>query len=488
MLFRHAHLVLSNITIHPQAKLPANKAAVAKANKEVTANIQRMEALRPMINKRFEQYQHMQQRIQKEREEWQAKHGTASEAKLSALPSLHLDDHKRTLDPRDHRDLAARLAQKEASRRAAGRIPGQYPQTDVPSSISGWETDQPGGRSYQDDDIKNDLSRRLQEVRASVERPQREYESQPFQPYRGSRQRWPSQAPEDSRSLSYSYPTVPSKHELSQPWKDSGYASKQTLPSHSPPPIRPPKELITQDYQVPPHHATPPNIPSKTPLDAPLLPPKAPPTPELEDFLFSHTTTESGNILRTLFISDNLRHSFLEIARPNTRRNLETCGILAGHMKHNALFISHLIIPSQNSTTDTCEMEDESALFDYVDEQNLMVFGWIHTHPTQSCFMSSRDLHTQSGYQVMLPESIAIVCAPSQHTMRGEPGHDDSTGDYGCFRLTDPPGLKSILNCTKEGVFHPHEVSNLYTGALRPGHVLEVSGLATQIVDLRGKK
>ena len=54
----------------------------------------------------------------------------------------------------------------------------------------------------------------------------------------------------------------------------------------------------------------------------------------------------------------------------------------------------------------------------------------IHTHPTQSCvydgeiklslsdkhalgFMSSVDLHTHSGFQRMLPESFAVVCAPS---------------------------------------------------------------------------
>jgi len=57
----------------------------------------------------------------------------------------------------------------------------------------------------------------------------------------------------------------------------------------------------------------------------------------------------------------------------------------------------------------------------------------IHTHPTQSCesfhrdggmfldltqmfwhtgFMSSVDLHTHSGFQRMLPESFAVVCAP----------------------------------------------------------------------------
>ena len=92
----------------------------------------------------------------------------------------------------------------------------------------------------------------------------------------------------------------------------------------------------------------------------------------------------------------------------------------------------------------------------------------------------------------MLPESIAIVCAPSQHTQQhhangGYENGYDSDGDWGCFRLTDPPGLKSILSCTKEGLFHPHEVQNIYTGALRPGHVVEAKGLDFKVVDLREK-
>jgi STAM-binding protein len=93
--------------------------------------------------------------------------------------------------------------------------------------------------------------------------------------------------------------------------------------------------------------------------------------------------------------------------------NLETCGILCGTLISNALFISRLVIPEQESTSDTCETTNEGALFDYCDSEDLMVLGWIHTHPTQTCFMSSRDLHTHCGYQVMMPESIAIVCAPS---------------------------------------------------------------------------
>lgn len=88
--------------------------------------------------------------------------------------------------------------------------------------------------------------------------------------------------------------------------------------------------------------------------------------------------------------------------------------MLCGILKSNALFITRLIVPEQTSTSDTCETLNEGELFDYCDKEELMVLGWIHTHPTQTCFMSSRDLHTHVGYQVMMPESIAIVCAPTK--------------------------------------------------------------------------
>ena len=135
---------------------------------------------------------------------------------------------------------------------------------------------------------------------------------------------------------------------------------------------------------------------------------------EPSDFTFKPSAyLENGSSLRTLFLPPDLRASFLDMASSNTRQNLETCGILCGTLISNAFFVSRLIIPEQKSTSDTCETVDEGALFDYCDAEDLMVLGWIHTHPTQMCFMSSRDLHTHSGYQVMLPESIAIVCAPS---------------------------------------------------------------------------
>ena len=54
-----------------------------------------------------------------------------------------------------------------------------------------------------------------------------------------------------------------------------------------------------------------------------------------------------------------------------------------------------------------------------VNREGLLTFGWIHTHPTQTCFLSSIDMHTQFSYQIMMPEAIAIVMAPSKEPNSG---------------------------------------------------------------------
>jgi len=194
---------------------------------------------------------------------------------------------------------------------------------------------------------------------------------------------------------------------------------KQPLPPPSPPPLAPPS----------PPPLAPPFLPSLPNLPTTLTNPTPPPPPKLPTELAnpqplkrSGTTSnyefkpsarlENGQRLRTIFLPANLRHKFLEIAYPNTKRNLETCGVLCGTLIQNALFITRLVIPEQEVTSDTCDMKDEEELFKYVDGEDLMVLGWIHTHPMYECFMSSVDLHNHCGYQLMLPESIAVVCAP----------------------------------------------------------------------------
>ncbi|KAI4998201.1 hypothetical protein ZWY2020_053543 [Hordeum vulgare] len=90
-------------------------------------------------------------------------------------------------------------------------------------------------------------------------------------------------------------------------------------------------------------------------------------------------------------------------------KNLETCGILAGNLKKRTFYVTTLIIPKQESTSDSCQATNEEEIFEVQDKGSLFTLGWIHTHPTQTCFLSSIDLHNHYSYQVMLPEAIAIV-------------------------------------------------------------------------------
>lgn len=205
----------------------------------------------------------------------------------------------------------------------------------------------------------------------------------------------------------------------------SDYRDRPSSPYHTPPsrlpeheaeysrhdlPPRPRKERYEDPYERTAYDRSerPPPPPKHVPEDL-----TAPEEPTSKRVVFrAAARLENGEPIRYVFLPDQLRSAFLKIAHSNTSQGLETCGILCGTPVNNALFVTCLLIPEQKSTPDTCETVNESAMLDYCIAEDLLIIGWIHTHPTQSCFMSSRDLHTQAGYQVMMPESIAIVCAP----------------------------------------------------------------------------
>ena len=88
----------------------------------------------------------------------------------------------------------------------------------------------------------------------------------------------------------------------------------------------------------------------------------------------------------------------------------------------------------------------------YLIDHNLQSIGWIHTHPTQTAFLSSVDLHTQYSYQALLKEAVAVVCAPTYGTNKW-------------FRLTEV-GMRIVGGCSMDG-FHEHSSkSRLFHPAL----------------------
>ena len=153
--------------------------------------------------------------------------------------------------------------------------------------------------------------------------------------------------------------------------------------------------------------------------------------------------------LRTLVLPDTLCSTFLRLASPNTARNVETCGILVGRIVKGELVCDRLLVPNQTGSSDTCTTTNEDEIWEYCSSKELCTFGWIHTHPSQTCFLSSVDLHTQCGYQSVLDEAIAIVLSPS---------HSPSQGVYRLCHPS-PPGLAELQRCRKTG-FHPDHQRN----------------------------
>ncbi|XP_032433768.1 STAM-binding protein-like A [Xiphophorus hellerii] len=171
--------------------------------------------------------------------------------------------------------------------------------------------------------------------------------------------------------------------------------------------------------------------------------------------------------LRQLAVPAELCRSFLRLAEANTSRAVETCGILCGKLTRNAFTVTHVIVPKQCGGPDYCDTENEEELFLIQDQHDLITLGWIHTHPTQTAFLSSVDLHTHCSYQIMLPEAIAIVCSPKFN-------------EIGYFRLTDR-GTDEISSCKQKG-FHPHSKDPpLFTHA---GHV-NITDDSVSMMDLR---
>lgn len=489
LLYRHADLVLQKLQGHPDRNRPENRRALNAATATVSSDLKKLEQLAPRIKRRHEEYQ---ERRNRQLEALRSLEGKDANSLPQELDSLSIGDRgvrrtsydsRLTLDARaqENHSLAARLAQREVRRRDTARRSvrqhGVSEQEEQERRTGGsWER-------WQDDlvhqgGVGDDLSRQLQDVARLQQN--------------GHRTSYSSR-PTSQSTPAYHYPSVP--HQSAQErWQESAYqsGSAPALPPKeqiyrssgtplAPPPLPPKPPTPARDPRF--EHPRPPPVPGKYSESAPPIPNKLPdeqpltPAPELDEFTFKPTAfLENGDPLRPVFLPAQLRQQFLAVASSNTRLNLETCGMLCGILKSNALFITRLIVPEQTSTSDTCETLNEEELFDYCDKEELMVLGWIHTHPTQTCFMSSRDLHTHVGYQVMMPESIAIVCAPTK------------VPSWGCFRLTDPPGKQAILNCSKPGIFHPHDVDNIYTEALKPGHVVELTNAPLEIVDMRPKK
>ncbi|KAF5137258.1 AMSH-like protease sst2 [Metarhizium anisopliae] len=409
MLYRHSVLVLRCLQTHPQFKDPESRKAFRPLSKRIDRVIADLEEIKPIINDEYAEWERVRPAGSKLEEQGPLKSPSSYGEFAARDPSL--SGNATVLDASENQELAVELAQKELARRdtvrQANRRTRVYGDTILTSRLGDGQK------------LDFSLQSQMEAVRRATESSQQDlYESQTHKPTTTPHR--------EAVPQSYVYPSISKSRPLQL---DEAPQTPPRPPSLSPP-SRPPKEYIHAPPRDPSYISRRelPVVPNKVPVadslsasypsyevarkNQPPLPPKTldgPSLPKKERLAFKPGAyLENGDPIRSVFLPSKLRAAFLDVAAPNTNKGLEMCGILCGTPVNNALFVRSLLIPDQKCTSDTCETENESAIFDYCAGEDLMVLGWIHTHPTQTCFMSSRDLHTHAGYQVMMPESIAI--------------------------------------------------------------------------------
>ncbi|KAI1171538.1 hypothetical protein F4777DRAFT_565126 [Nemania sp. FL0916] len=507
LYLRYSTLVVDLLKTHPEYKTPEARKALQSKFLTIDLVFNHLEQIKPILQKRHDEWESIQsskraapdRERQRQRQRSPGERGErppseSYERHASKDPALSYVSH--LLDASEHQDLAVELAQKEiqrrdASRKATSRNGTAHPEHHGRRTAGFWDTwtKDIADKQAEDEEV---FRRQMESTRRALDRDTDHADHGEHWgstvSHTGGVRHTTDRSSKPAPTVSYSYPKIAKSAPVDYSPQVPESQSKKEKPAPQPP--RPPKREVVDSVLIPERPAKTPHpsgeaiasLPTitKDSHELPSRPPKvhdsAPKPPKKHQSVAFKPAAylENGKPIRPVFLPRQLRRRFLEIADENTRRGLEMCGILCGTAVNNALFIRCLLIPEQKCTSDTCETENETSMVDYCMQEDLLMLGWIHTHPTQTCFMSSRDLHTQSGYQVMLPESIAIVCAP-----KFKPS-------YGIFRLTNPPGLSHILECEQTSTFHAHSVDNLYTEAEHPpGHVYEHDNLDFYVKDLR---
>ena len=451
LYFRYSVLLMERLRSHPEYKTKEGKKAARTPLNNLQTVLSHLEKIKPFVEREYREWQLVEERRSSKSRGQQQQQQSADPAESSRSLSPYekhasrdpaLSNRTTILDASENQELAVELAQREIRRRDADkratRQAGISPEEEQTRRIAGfwdnWTTELQETQAEDDDTFRRQMESTRRRLDQGVDQGADDYETNGASAAATVDRsfRRPSIPATETRSQSYHYPSISKSQPVQYDPQPPAARREQT-----PRPARPPKESLPQ----PQHHEPissrhqsprPPELPPKNriwpegsslapepPQYHPTPPPKVHEGPAVPSKEKQRRVTfrpaaylENGEPVRPVFLPETLRARFLSIAADNTRRGLEMCGILCGTAVNNALFISSLLIPEQRCTSDTCETENESSMLDYCIEHDLLILGWIHTHPTQTCFMSSRDLHTQASYQVMLPESIAIVCAP----------------------------------------------------------------------------
>ena len=173
--------------------------------------------------------------------------------------------------------------------------------------------------------------------------------------------------------------------------------------------------------------------------------------------------------LRRVIVPGDLISAFVNASADNTRNGIETMALLcgkvvevenedngdngagngAGFVGGTAIDLSHLMIPPQIGDVATVEITNIENVHANLEQRELLVFGWIHTHPTFRNFLSGTDLHSCYQWQRECAEAIAIVVS----------GRGVSKAKT--YALT-AEGMHAIARCKKSGQHRSHPDSTYY--------------------------
>src|SRR5436305_11287309 len=118
LFFRHAHLVLTHLVVHPDARKPLARASLAEAQGEVKKNLERLDILRPRINNKYDEHVKRRREAEARRALPEAERRELYAPQTYDVSGLYAGQH---LEASQNSELAIQIAQQELSRRAASR-------------------------------------------------------------------------------------------------------------------------------------------------------------------------------------------------------------------------------------------------------------------------------------------------------------------------------------------------------------------------------
>ncbi len=114
----------------------------------------------------------------------------------------------------------------------------------------------------------------------------------------------------------------------------------------------------------------------------------------------------------------------------------ETAGLLIGEEIGNIVHVDEIRVGKQSGNAVHVEISEEELAMAAVEvsdrEDGKVIVGWWHTHPGLSSFMSGTDVKTQTMYQALMPNAIAIVIDDVKYEKSGS----INDLDFGVYRVS----------------------------------------------------